>query len=499
MNIKWTINKIKEKTKEIFGDEYDIISESYNPNEKIIIRHNKCGYDFEKEVRHFIHRKQGCPICRQRRMTTEKFKTILKKDGYKLINGEANRVRDRVTIRHNECGHEYEVEVRKFVEGNRCPKCAQKRLGRINSKRKLKTNDKFIQDVKNLVGDEYIFLEDYIKNSNKMKCKHNACGHIWEIRPYDFLSNGIRCPKCSFADGRSRSEKEFTDFIKSLFNESTKIVESSREVLDGGKELDLFIPSKNIAFEFNGLYWHSERCGKERNYHLNKTLECQEKGIRLIHIFEDEWEYKREIIQSKIRHILGVNNLPKIYARKCVIKEVPSKEKKIFLEKNHIQGNDKSILNLGLYFENELVSIMTFSNLRRSLGQKSKEGIYELSRFASSIDYIVIGSFSKLFKYFINNYEFEMIITYADRRWSIGNLYDKNGFKLSHSSKPNYWYTDGNKRYHRYNFRKGKLKELFPDFYNESLTEFEIMDKTNYHRIWDCGNLVYVYKNPNRS
>ena len=247
----------------------------------------------------------------------------------------------------------------------------------------------------------------------------------------------------------------------------------------------------------NGNYWHSEKY-KGKKYHLDKTILSESKGIRLIQIMDDEWMNKKDIVKSKICHILNINrNLTKIYARKCFIKEITAKEKKDFLNKNHIQGSDSSCINLGLFTKdnNTLISVMTFCKPRKSLGQNSNKYDYELSRFASDINYVVVGGFSKLFSFFKNNYDWKKIITYADRRWSQGNVYLKNGWIHTHDSKPNYWYVDKNlkTRHHRYNFRKQVLKDKFPNIFDSNLTEFEIMDKTKYFRVWDCGNMVFEY------
>ena len=139
---------------------------------------------------------------------------------------------------------------------------------------------------------------------------------------------------------------------------------------------------------------------------------------------------------------------------------------------------------------------MTFCKPRISLGHKKTSYDYELSRYATSYNYRVVGGFGKLFTYFKNNYEWKAIITYADRRWSDGNLYEKCGFELNHVSAPNYWYTRGypKNREHRFKYRKQKLKKLFPNLYDENKTEKQMMKEAGYYRIWDCGNLVYIYE-----
>jgi hypothetical protein len=238
-------------------------------------------------------------------------------------------------------------------------------------------------------------------------------------------------------------------------------------------ELDVFIPSHNIAIEFDGLYWHSE-LHKPSNYHLNKTELCEKQGIQLIHIFEDEWRDKRDIIKSRLKNILGLTN-NKIFGRKTQIKEVNSIDAKEFLNKNHIQGNVNSSIKIGLYLNNELVSLMTFGKGRIALGGDSNQ--YELLRFCNKLDTSVIGGADKLLKYFIKTYKPKDIISYADRRWSQGDLYEKLGFDNTHNSSPNYWYIINNKRKYRFGFRKSILVKQGCDI---NKTEHQIMlDKKN--------------------
>jgi len=299
-----------------------------------------------------------------------------------------------------------------------------------------------------------------------------------------------RCPTC-FPKFISRAEKEIENFIKTIY--SGKIIENDRTVLEG-KELDIYLPNKKIAIEFDGLYWHSENQGKNKNYHLNKTKVCNEKGIYLIHIFEDEWSDKQEIVKSRLSHLIGFNKYERIYARKCIIKEISSKQKNIFLNEHHIQGADKSKYKLGLFYNDELVSLMTFGKARIALGSKSEDDVYELIRFASKKNTVVIGGASKLLKYFERNIKWKKIFSFSDKRWSQGAVYKQLGFNFEHTSNPNYWYLENNKRVHRYNFRKNVLNEKLEKF-NKNLTEWENMKLNGYNRIWDCGNDKWVKEN----
>jgi hypothetical protein len=186
------------------------------------------------------------------------------------------------------------------------------------------------------------------------------------------------------------------------------------------------------------------------------------------------------------------NKLNKIWARKTVIKEVSSKDASNFLTNNHLQGNVFSKYRVGLYLHDELVSLMTFGNYRKNLGRNSKDNCFELLRFCNKNYTTVVGGASKLFNWFIKKYKPYEIISYSDIRWSVGNLYEKLGFKFIKNTKPNYFYTDGSlKRHNRFKYRKNVLIKLG---YDKSLSEKEITNEIGLYRVYDCGNKLYVYK-----
>jgi len=281
----------------------------------------------------------------------------------------------------------------------------------------------------------------------------------------------------------SNIEKEINQFLLSC---GVQTITSSLSIIPP-YQIDIFIPSHNLAIEFNGLYWHSEnKVGK--NYHLNKTQICEQNNIRLIHIFEDEWLFKKDIIKSKLKNLLGLT-LDRVFARKCVIKNVDPQTSSSFLDTHHLQGKINSKINLGLYYNQELVSLMTFTKPRLGIG--SHHSGYELSRFCNKTDTIVVGGADKLLNHFIKNYHPTQIISYADRRWSQGHLYRKLGFTQTNINKPNYWYIIGKKRVHRMNFRKEKLKK---EGFDIKLTEKQIMVSRNIERIFDCGTIVFLKK-----
>ena len=310
------------------------------------------------------------------------------------------------------------------------------------------------------------------------KCENNyeISRHLFRCRGY---TKKITCINCNpISSQESNQENEVKTYIQSL---NIPFETNNRVVLDN-QELDIYIPDKGIAIEYNGLYWHSEQF-KDKNYHLSKTNLCEEKGIQLIHIFEDEWVHKNSIVKSRLKNILGITKT-KIYGRKCIIKEVLTKDKTKFLNENHIQGSVGSNINLGLYYNDELVSLMTFG--KRKIINSNE---FELIRFCNKLDTTVIGGFSKLLKHFIKGYNPKEIISYADRRWSLGNVYEKNGFTFKYNTKPNFYYILNKVRHNRLKFQKHKLVK---EGYDKSKSEREIMNDRGINRIYDCGNKVFI-------
>lgn len=299
--------------------------------------------------------------------------------------------------------------------------------------------------------------------------------------------NGKGCPIC--ANHFSKIEKEIVKYIETIYSNNI----DENKYYENIGELDIYLPDKKLAFEINGLYWHNELF-RNSGEHIGKTINSEKQGIQLIHIFEDEWLYKSNIIKSRIKNLLGLSE--KIYARKCEIKVINSNIEKIFLENNHIQGYTPSLFCYGLFYNNELFSIMSFGKLRINLGQKeSKDGEYELLRFCNKIGYSVIGGASKLFKYFVSRQFPKKIISYADRRFSTTikgkNLYENLGFKFIGSTPQNYFYIIGHERKNRFNFRKDILISKYgcpPE-----MTEHEFCKNKKWYRIYDCGNLKYEW------
>lgn len=282
----------------------------------------------------------------------------------------------------------------------------------------------------------------------------------------------------------SQYEKEIARFINKECGCDIEL--RDRQILKG-KELDIYIPEKKLAIEFNGSYWHST-IFKDKLYHQQKTLECAYKGIQLIHIFEYEW--LNEKTQAQIKALLKAklsNEYKRVYARNTIVREVDGKQSKEFLEKYHLQGNVNASINIGMFYENELIGVMTFSKPRYD-----KNYAYEIIRLCYKDNIKVIGGTEKLFKYFIKRYKPDSIMTYADISKFTGNVYTRIGFKLVEDkciTVPNYiWtYPNNNEVLKRYSTQKHKLLEQGLGEYGN--TEDEIMTNLGYMKIYDSGNL----------
>lgn len=284
----------------------------------------------------------------------------------------------------------------------------------------------------------------------------------------------------------SNEEKDLLDFIKDLTTE--KIISNDKSIINP-YELDIYIPSKNLAFEFDGIYYHSNQF-KDKMYHYNKTKLCEEKGIRLIHVFEDDWRFKQNIVKSMIKSSLGIYNR-KIFARKCEIKNISITEYRNFMNENHLQGYTTASYYIGLYYNNELV---------QSIGIKYNglNKTYELNRMATKLNTQVVGGFSKLIKYSVNQFNIKEMTSYVFKSWFNGNSYEICGFKFDKECPPTYWYIVNGMKVNRMNYQKKYIKEKFNKgklkYYSDSDSEFDNMAKNGISWIWDSGKIKLKYK-----
>lgn len=338
-------------------------------------------------------------------------------------------------------------------------------------------------------------LSNYTTNKNRntsisydFEC--TTCGHKFTST---LLGCGIipKCGKCHPSQRESKPQLFIQDFLN---QNNVNYIQNNRKIINPF-EIDFYLPDYNLGIEVNGLYYHSELNGKDKNYHFNKSKMAEKNNVKLIQIFEDEILNQKEIVLSKLSNELKLNNI-RIDARKCLIKEISSKTKKEFLEKNHLQGDCKDTLRYGLYYKEELVSVMTFG--KRKITGSNKDSNWELIRFCNKNHHSVRGGFNRLLSHVLKNNDIKNFITYADCRWSgldyTKTVYHKNNFKFIEVTSPNYWYFKPSsqiKRLYRFNFRKSKLVS---EGFDSNKTEWEIMQERNFDRIWDCGNMKFTYQ-----
>jgi len=277
---------------------------------------------------------------------------------------------------------------------------------------------------------------------------------------------------------QSMGEKQVLQFIRQLGIEAL----SGDRIMIKPYELDIYIPSHNLAIEYCGLYWHSEQQGKDRWYHQNKHVLCKNQNIQLLTIFEDEWVTRAPQVKRKLRHLLHKTLSDRIFARKCSLIDVSTNNKKLFFDQHHIQGNGPGSINLGLEHNGNLVACMSFI--------KHKHHHYYLNRYATSCT--VVGGFSKLLKWFENTVSWNTIVSFADNRWSNGDLYFQTGWTLDKVIPPDYSYSpDSKQRLHKFNYRRIHLPKKLKH-YDELLSERQNCDANGVLRIWDCGKMRFI-------
>ena len=527
MSRKYTIEEVRSFFAE---DGFTLLSNVYKNNKQRLDYMCQAEHKLRISLSEWNRRKvKICPVCNKyNRLSIDFIRSEMYKEGYILLSSNYKNNKQKLEYLCPK-GHRYRISWDMFRSGQRCPYCngrspitiddvrksfeseGYKLLTTkyINNKQKLeficpsghrynitwsswsgkkkhrclicsgnyKNDTSFVE--KTLKNDGYVLVSRYIRARSKM---HLVCpnGHDYYVSWDNWSSKGRRCPKCNNV-GTSKQEQDFAVFIKSIIGD---IIERDRQLIKP-KELDIVIPSKKIAIEYCGLYWHSELAGKDRKYHLNKLEACEKKGYRLITIFEDEWLFKKEIVKGRLRNILSTNDSISVHARKCNIEKISVDKARSFCNTNHLQGYGNSSIKLGAFHNGELVSVMTFSKPSIAKGCKFKKNdLFELNRFCSKVGYNIVGGASKLLKYFERNYKCDKLFSYADRRWSDGNLYEKLGFNFISNTQPNYWYIKDQKRIHRFSLRKKKDEP-------KDRTEWQIRQSQGWDRIWDCGNLKY--------
>lgn len=441
---KDTTKSFIDKAKAVHGDKYDYFSVDYaNAMTKVTII---CPTHGEFQMTPSAHLSgQGCPKCAGRGLTLEELIARFKDvhgDKYDYSQVRLGKRDEKVTIICPTHGPFLQTPSKHILRAQGCPKCG------IESRARKKTMgiEEFVKRAKEVHGERYSYENvRYRKALDKVLITCPKHGDFKQT-PNDHL-NGHGCPTCG--NNASKGEDEIASFINSLGIET---VCKDRSVLKD-KEIDVLVPSKKLGIEYDGLYWHSSLF-KENNYHLSKTEACSSKGIRLIHVFEDEWLRKRPIVESIIRHALGKTE-EKICARKCTISEVGPSTRKAFLEENNLFGDTDAETSIALAYDGDIVAMACFNgNI--------------LERFCSKVNTVVVGGFSKLIKHYRNGKGIKVLI---DRRIGDGSCCEKLGFKFDGITSPTSYAVNGSGKSNRTR---------------------ELCDNGTETAITDCGCLVYV-------
>lgn len=424
----------------------------------------------------------GCPYCSNKKavpnfndLATKRPDLILEWDDPSDPSNYTEHSGKRVQWKCK-LGHRWEATIHGRSKGFGCPYCAGKST--IPGFNDLKTKNPTLA----LEWDDPSDITNYTESAHIKvwwKCKN---GHRWKAHIYN-RTNGTGCPKCANSKPYSKKEKMLTDFIKSIMEPlGHEVIEGDRTLL-GGKEVDIYIPDKNVAIEFNGVYWHTEEMGADRHYHYNKWLGCKEKGVQLITIWEDEWDAKPDLVKSMLTHKLGAYTGPKVYARKTKVVELKYQQARDFLEVNHIQGEMRGSKYFALQSsDGEIVAVSVWS--------KRKTDLY-LDRYATSVS--VVGGMGKLLKYAISNVpDIEQVITFANHEVSDGSLYKQLGFTLEKELKPDYCYWYNGVRDHKFNFRLKRFKNDPELQYDPTLSEKNLAILNKIPRIWDSGKDRFI-------
>jgi G:T-mismatch repair DNA endonuclease (very short patch repair protein) len=304
-------------------------------------------------------------------------------------------------------------------------------------------------------------------------------GHEWQTPVYSRAKdNGHSCPTCVANCFISNAEQEIADF---LMDQGLIIKQSDRLTLKG-QEFDVYIPDKKVAIEYNGLYWHNDFKITDTEYHYKKWIASKDKGIRLIHVWEDEWKRNPEQIKNMLMHKLEMTIQTKIFARKTLITSVSQKEAEKFLDKNHIQGYSKASFYFGLKYNDQLISVLALKT--------APKNILNIVRYATSQN--IVGGFTKLLKYTEKTLNPSKIIAFADHCVSDGRLYATAGFIAVQKFSPDYQYVVKGERKHKDEYKIKKFRDDPNLKWEDGLTETELASLNGIPRIWDAGKTKWV-------
>jgi hypothetical protein len=478
---RYEVHKIElEKNKQRLIDMgYELLQPYRGKDHKILVRNKNCscGRSWETKPLHIFAGRSFCRPCND--------------DKKRLRFVEQNRIRHEQSLEGLDAWTSYGKQARLLTEHT-----YEQYKDRINPGNLPRGRS----------GTEGAFHVDHIY-SMKYCFYHNVpvelCAHVDNLQLLPWKVNAVKwkTPTSIIPDiikpyvSTSDKYDNFYNSVQKHLNTTMIKNYTFKDVTGQPYTIPLYDKERKVGIMFLTFDDYVEQRLGTKSYLSKMKQEAILQGIKVLIIFEDEWFSNSSLVLSKLSHQFGLNNSSRIYARKCEIREVTSIGP--FLKKNHIQGADGSQIKLGAFYNDKMVAVMTFAKPRKFMNKNTKEeGVWELSRFATDVNYIVVGIASKLLKHFQRNYEWKEVYSYADLRWSDGNVYEQLGFSLSGATDPNYFYIVDGQRIHRWGFRKSLLKTKFPNTFNPQKTEYENMIIAGYDRIWDCGHLKYYIQHP---
>jgi hypothetical protein len=412
--------------------------------------------------------------------------TVLTQTGGKFTNYFQNT--DKIIQANNQkYGVDYytqTVEGKKRLSNNNAMKDPEIALKSLLTKRsKLFSTDFYNVLIQNDMEVFKSFIHQIV-SYNSYSHRHQIAKHL--SISYSYLNNlmrknGMNNDYLTIGTSISYKEQAVFEFVSEL---GVSIKRSDRTILNG-KEIDILVESHKLGIEFDGIYYHSVFTGgKDKLYHVNKTNLAEDKGYQLLHIFENEWDdpIKKDIWKSIIKSKLGLITR-KIFARKCIIKEISSKESRVFFDNNHLSGFVGASNHVGLFYNDELVSAISYGQSRFDKTE------IELYRFASLLDTQVVGGLGKLLKQIPS----DNLISFADRRISgIDSVYSKF-FKHRKILPASWWgFKSGTSELnHRLSYTKSKVTKILDNKYDNNISCIDNMFNNGYDIIYDCGNYKF--------
>lgn len=495
------------KARQLHGSKYRYDKVSYVTARKNVVITCPSHGDFEQTPCNHL-KNRGCPKCKHektgnlKRYTTQGF--IEKAEAihrstydYSMVN--YSKSQEKVNIICKKHGL-FEQAPSAHLAGLGCAKCGRDTVAVQFSL----TADEFAKRSSAVHKNKFDYSKvNYVNANTKVTIICPDHGEFDQI-PSSHL-DGCGCPKCT---GRqSRPETEIIDLITSL---GLQVVHGDRSVIKP-LEIDILVPEAKLAIEFNGNYWHSDK-QKPKSYHFDKTKAANEAGYRMIHVWEGDWDARKDQIKRIIINACGKTNEKPLNARDCTVQEIEMKVVNEFLDNNHIQGRvHQAKIRLGLVHKTEgLVAVMTFgkgANIRgnaRVNAEATSEVPWNLTRYAAK--HSVRGGASKLFKAAVTRYELTFVESYSMNDYFTGGMYEQLGFgrTVAYGADYRVYHPKTGMKF-KYHWQRRNIPNVLrdigrcdivfnPDKSIDPRTEFEIEDLAGAMRLWDSGKTKWTWR-----